>query len=92
MCEETKVREVGTRLTSQGQPVPWSGVSIAFENGVYLTSYDTVRVVQNQRPGDQVRVCLVAVPVGCPPGDDRGKRYSVYDYNQNETYVALVKM
>jgi hypothetical protein len=88
-CEETTVREVGARLTSEGKPVWGSGVSIVFENGVYLTSYDNLLVVENQRPGDKVRLCLLEVPVGCPPGDDRGWKYSVYDYTQNETYVMF---
>ena len=84
ICEETTVLGVGTRLNI----VEAGGVSISFENGVFLTSYADVLVVQNQRPGDKVRVCLVEVPVDCPPGDDkRGWKYSVYDYNQNETYV-----
>ena len=42
---------------------------------VYGVSYESVPAVDASRPGDPVRTCLVAVPQGCPPGDDRGREY-----------------
>jgi hypothetical protein len=33
-----------------------------------------------------VRVCLVSVPQNCPPGDDRGKVYSVLNHRTHETW------
>jgi hypothetical protein len=28
------------------------------------------------RVGDRVRICLVSIPKGCPPGDERGRAYA----------------
>lgn len=30
-------------------------------------------------PGNPVQICLVSIPTDCPPGDDRGKEYSLLD-------------
>lgn len=30
-------------------------------------------------PGNPVQLCLVSIPTDCPPGDDRGKEYSLLD-------------
>lgn len=75
-CADTRVEQVGSRLEeADGRPVPESGSAIRLENGVYGVSYESVPAVDASRPGDPVRTCLVAVPQGCPPGDDRGREY-----------------
>ena len=74
-CAMTRVEAVGSRLEAGGRPVPESGSAIILENGVYGVSYDRVPEVEASRVGDPVRTCLVAVPEGCPPGDDRGREY-----------------
>ena len=38
-------------------------------------SYDTVAAIIKSRPGDPVKMCLVSIPRGCPPGDNRGRMY-----------------
>jgi uncharacterized protein len=53
-----------------------SGTAVAFANGGGLVSYDYEPDVAQSRVGDQVLLCLVSIPTGCPPGDDRGKFYS----------------
>ena len=70
-CVQTRVKEVETRLEN----TPGSGSAISFENGGYQVSYDQVRAVDRSRPGDPVTMCLVSIPKGCPPGDDRGREY-----------------
>jgi hypothetical protein len=70
-CVRTLVREVSTRLEN----IPRSGSAISFENGGYQVSYDQVRAVDRSRRGDPVTMCLVSIPKGCPPGDDRGREY-----------------
>jgi hypothetical protein len=68
-CVETRVKAVENRLEN----APGSGSAIEFANGGYQVSYDQVPAVDASRPGDPVTMCLVAIPQGCPPGDDRGR-------------------
>ena len=87
-CSDTTVKQVSSRLVDPSTGPMWeSGASVSFANGVVLTAYNTPTVVRNERTGDKVQVCLVAVPKVCPPGDDRGKEYSVYDYQQKASYT-----
>jgi hypothetical protein len=76
-CVLTKVGQVETRLVngSTNQPIPGSGSAIKFENGGYQVSYQQERPVDRSHPGDPVRMCLVSIPRGCPPGDNRGRVY-----------------
>ena len=76
-CVTTRVKRVETRLVdgSTNQPVPGSGSAVVFANGGYQVSYETIASVEASRAGDAVRVCLVSLPDGCPPGDDRGREY-----------------
>ena len=76
-CVATTVLKVETRLMdgSNGQAMPGSGSAIEFVNGGYQVGYDQLPAVDGSRPGDPVKVCLVSVPRGCPPGDKRGRTY-----------------
>jgi len=75
-CAKTKVLRVETRLMdADGKSVPGSGSAIDFVNGGYQVSYDQVEAIDASRPGDEVEVCLVSLPKGCPKGDHRGKTY-----------------
>lgn len=75
-CAATRVKLVETRLMDgSNRPVPGSGSAIVFANGGYQVSYDTVPEIEASRPGDPVRICLVSIPEGCPPGDARGREY-----------------
>lgn len=76
-CATTTVKSVEARLVdgSTNKPIPDSGSAISFANGGYQVSYDTVAAVEASRPGDPVRLCLVSIPEGCPPGDARGRQY-----------------
>ncbi len=80
-CSNTFVSQVGTRLVDEkGKPAPASGTSIQFTNGIYLVSYDTVRDAEAAKPGHKVKMCLDSLPQSCPPGDNRGKIYTVVNY------------
>ncbi len=70
-CVETRVKEVANRLEN----TPGSGSDITFENGLSQVSYEQIAAVDASRPGDPVTVCLVSIPKGCPPGDNRGREY-----------------
>ena len=72
-CGETTISFVGGRL--QGDDRFESGTAVQFDNGGMQISYDRVDGAANSRVGDPVRICLVSIPEGCPPGDDRGRIY-----------------
>ena len=67
-----RLAEVATRLDS----VPDSGSAVSFANKAYQVSYDTLPAIQRSRVGDPALLCLVSIPRGCPPGDDRGRVYA----------------
>jgi len=82
-CVITKVSEIGTRL----EGMPDSGTSITFSNGISLVSYDTVPQAVASKPGDKVSMCLKSVPQDCPPGDERGKVYSVTNLRTKKKFT-----
>lgn len=89
-CRETTITAIRARLQDKdGCPDLDSGVTIQFKSGVVLVGYEKPLTMEHQQPGDRVQVCLVAVPHDCPPGDDRGKTYRVFDYASKEAYVMI---
>lgn len=80
-CVTTTIAAVGTRLGTPG-----SGSAVRFTNGGSGVSYSTVAAVDQSRPGDPVRMCLVSVPKNCPPGDDRGKEYATTNLRTHKSW------
>jgi hypothetical protein len=84
-CVDTEIRSIHTRLWDQEKGADFveaGGVSLSFENGVYLTSYGDDRLRRLLREGDPVKLCLVSRPKhgpNCPIGDNRGWTYSFVD-------------
>lgn len=78
-CAHTAVAHIGTRLQDvrTGRDIPDSGTAVWLRNGGYQVSYEPDRAVQDSRPGDPVLMCLVKLPEHCPPGDQRGRWYTV---------------
>ncbi len=74
------------RITSRLVNSPGSGTDITFANGIGLVSYDIVPAAQNSRINDPVRICLISIPQHCPPGDDRGRFYSVQNLRTNRNF------
>jgi len=76
-CTNTTIKDVTSRLedSTTHQWIPGSGSAVDFANGGYQVSYDTVAAIIKSRPGDPVKMCLVSIPRGCPPGDNRGRMY-----------------
>lgn len=72
-CSESTISFIGGRLEGDGNFE--TGTAVRFENGGAQISYDREEGVVNSRIGDRVRICLVSIPEGCPPGDDRGRVY-----------------
>jgi hypothetical protein len=87
-CVTSTVQSIETRLVdaSTNKPIPGSGSAVTFANGIYQVSYDTVPAIEQSLKGDRVRICLAAVPRGCPKGDDRGKIYSTLNLRTGQRW------
>lgn len=91
-CALTKVKKVETRLFDglTNRPISGSGSVITFANGGHQVSdpQDTQdKYVYASRSGDPVRMCLVSIPKGCPPGDDRGRVYRATNLRTHSTWT-----
>lgn len=82
-CSITTIKQVGYRLG-----VPGSGSAVSFANGGDQVSYDTIAGIVHSRPGDRVKMCLVALPRNCPPGDTRGRTYRTTNFRTRESWTA----
>lgn len=82
-CARSSVYNTGPRLVNS----PTSGTSIEFSNGIDLVSYDIVPAAQNSKSGDPVNICLISIPKNCPPGDDRGRLYTVTNLRTNRNFT-----
>ena len=83
-CSEAVIAEIGSRLLG----VPESGSAVGYTNGGYQVSYELLPGVAASRVGDHVKVCLVSIPTGCPPGDDRGRVYRATNVRTGATWEA----
>lgn len=81
-CADTFIQRTGTRFGESltGPLVEGSGTSVNLTNGIYLVSYEDIGQLRSSRPGDKVKVCLLEIPEECPPGDNRGRGYSLLNY------------
>ena len=88
-CTFSLVKNVTQRLSdgSTNRAMPGSGSAIEIANGVYGVDYDQVPAVNRSRRGDRVITCLVKIPQGCPPGDNRGKLYTVTNLRTEESWT-----
>lgn len=84
-CQATTITEIGSRLAGVTRPDD-SGTTVSFANGVHQVSYELERAIARSRIGDPARVCLVAIPQHCPPGDDRGRAYAVTNLRSGERW------
>lgn len=79
-CTITKIASISTRFGDQLKPpasdMDSSGSLVEYANRGMQVSYDYVAALADSRIGDEVLVCLLSLPTGCPPGDERGKVYS----------------
>ena len=77
-CVRTTIQRIETRLIDgrTNRPIPMSGSSVTFANGVSQVDYAQVPAVDQSRPGDPVYLCLIQIPRDCPPGDTRGRIYT----------------
>jgi hypothetical protein len=88
-CVRTTIARVSQRLEDgvTHRVIPDSGSSVEFANGLYQVSYDQVPAVNQSRRGDPVFVCLMKLPVHCPPGDVRGKLYTTTNLRTDDSWT-----
>jgi hypothetical protein len=83
-CTATTIKAISTRLDG----IADSGDQVTYANGAMGVSYDTIKGLKGARAGDAVKLCLVTIPDGCPPGDDRGKVYRATDLRTHASWQA----
>jgi hypothetical protein len=66
---------------------PGSGSAARFANGGGQMSYKEVAPITRSRAGDAVKICLVSIPRGCPPGDDRGRVYRTTNLRTRQSWT-----
>ncbi len=88
-CVLTRIAAIGERLidAKTGRPIPGSGSAVAFANKGYQVSYDEVSAILHSRAGDSVFLCLIEIPRGCPPGDNRGRVYTTTNLRTLESWT-----
>lgn len=88
-CARSVISKVSQRLMDgeTRRVIPGSGSAVDMANGVYGVSYEQVGAVNRSRRGDPVLTCLVKVPRGCPPGDDRGRLYTTTNLRTEESWT-----
>lgn len=88
-CAATRISAVGQRLEDGAthRAMPGSGSAVEFANGLYQVSYDEVASVNESRRGDPVFICLVRLPVRCPPGDSRGRLYTTTNLRTEQSWT-----
>ncbi|HEY3797227.1 MAG TPA: hypothetical protein VGL58_02660 [Caulobacteraceae bacterium] len=74
-CQMAAVAKIVSRLEGMAD----SGSAVEETGGGYQVSYDMIAAISRAHAGDAALVCLVSLPSGCPPNDDRGKIYAVAD-------------
>ncbi len=83
-CVATRVDQRAGRL--EGDKAFDTGMSVSFANGGFQVSYEKVPAIVGSRTGDRVVMCLTAIPRHCPPGDDRGRMYTVTNLRTHGTW------
>lgn len=88
-CVLTTISGIGTRLVngSTGRPIAGSGSAVNFVNKGYQVSYGEEKAISHSRTGDRVYMCLMKIPTGCPPGDDRGRFYTTTNLRTMESWT-----
>lgn len=74
-CGGSIIREIGARL--EGDTGMSSGFHVWLKNDGVTVDYETPEAVRTSKVGDHVLVCLIYIPKDCPPGDSRGRVYTV---------------
>jgi len=85
-CGGNIITEIGSRL--EGDSEMSTGFHVWFKNGGVTVDYETPEAVRNSKVGDHVLICLVYIPKNCPPGDIRGRIYTVTNLRTLHSWSA----
>jgi hypothetical protein len=86
-CVPTTIASVETRLMDGSKPIPGSGSAVVFANKGYQVSYEEIPEISASRRGDRVYMCLMQIPQGCPPGDERGRVYTTTNLRTMQSWT-----
>ncbi len=100
-CVTTKIVAKNTRFEGAIPGDIGGEISVELANGISLYLTNIPHLAGNVNPdaymartldfakGDTVRLCLVSLPEDCPPGDDRGKVYSVTNKKNQMSFIGV---
>ena len=83
-CVATTIASIGTRL----EGIEDSDDQVTYTNGVLQVSYMAIKGLKGAKVGDTIKLCLIAIPDDCPPGDERGKTYRATDLRTHKSWEA----
>jgi len=83
-CASTRIEDFGGRLV--GDTDFSTGTSVDFTNGGTQVDYEKNAAIIASRKGDAVLMCLTSIPKNCPPGDDRGRMYTVTNLRTQQSW------
>jgi hypothetical protein len=85
-CATTTIASIGTRFGA-GRPSNSEGTSFELKNMASGVSDGYVADIAESRVGDPVRTCVVSLPEGCPPNDDRGWVYKTTNLRTHRSWT-----
>jgi uncharacterized protein YecT (DUF1311 family) len=100
-CVDTQIVGKNTRFEGATPGEEGGEISVSLANNVSLYLSALPHLSQDINPnaymartmdfaeGDTVRLCLVSLPEDCPPGDDRGKIYSVTNLKNQMSFTGV---
>lgn len=87
-CGGTVITDIGARL--EGDNDFKTGAHVEFKNKGITIAYQedpSLPAIRNSKVGDHALMCLVFIPKNCPPGDDRGRIYTVTNLRTLESWT-----
>jgi hypothetical protein len=85
-CVSARIRSINP-LAGEGGPSSLNGTYIVYDNGQSFGTRDEIGGIARSRVGDPVRICVAALPEGCPGFDLRGIDYRVRNLRTDESWV-----
>jgi hypothetical protein len=85
-CGGNIIKQIGPRLA--GGSDFSSGFHVLLVNGGVTIDYVTPPAVRHSKVGDHVLACLIDIPKDCPPGDVRGRIYTITNLRTLESWTG----
>jgi len=88
-CADTTITSITDRFGADLTPSKKGsekGTFIRFSNSGVQVSLAKERSIVRSQVFDKVNMCLVDVPKGCPPGDNRGRVYKTTNLRTGESW------